>query len=70
MSIADELLEQRRLRRRAGDSRVTDKGRELIFRLTQGDLVEEFQRALDEVSDSDPLLLVATNLTNDREGRG
>ena len=56
VSMADELLEQRRLRRRAGDPRVTEKGRQLMLRLTRGDLAEEFARSLEEVSDADPLL--------------
>ncbi|MFN8040547.1 MAG: hypothetical protein U0Q07_15140 [Acidimicrobiales bacterium] len=54
--MADELLEQKRLRRRAGDPRVTPQGRELIRRLTTGDLAEDFQRSLDEVSEKDPNL--------------
>lgn len=32
---------------------MTDKGREIILRLTTGDMVEEFQRSLDEISDAD-----------------
>jgi len=55
VSIADELLEQRRLRRRAGDPRVTAEDRELILRLTTGDLVEDFQRSLYEIAAADPL---------------
>ena len=56
VSIADELLEQRRRRRHAGDPRVTAEDRELILRLTTGDLVEDFQRSLDEIAAADPLL--------------
>lgn len=54
--MADELLDQKRLRRRAGDPRVTDSGRELVRRLTTGDLADEFQRSLDEIADADLLL--------------
>lgn len=54
--MADELLEQKRLRRRAGDPRVTPQGRELIRRLTTGDLADDFQQSLDEVSEQDPIL--------------
>ena len=54
MSIGDELIEERR--RRAGDPRLSDAGREFLGRLTSGDLVDEFQAALDAVSASDPLL--------------
>jgi hypothetical protein len=56
VSIADQLLEQRRLRRRAGDSRLSEEGREILLRITTGDLAEEFGRSLDEIAESDPLL--------------
>lgn len=56
MSIGEELLEERRRRRLAGDPRVTDADRELPLRLVSGDLMDEFQAALDAVSDADPLL--------------
>ncbi len=56
MSIGDELLEERRRRRRAGDPRLSPAGRELFSRMTSGDLVAEFQAALDADVDADPLL--------------
>jgi hypothetical protein len=56
MSIGEELLEERRRRRLAGDPRVTDADRELLLRLVSGDLMDDFQAALDAVSASDPLL--------------
>lgn len=56
MSIGEELAEERRRRRRAGDPRLTASDRDLLRRLTDGDLKEEFQAALDAVSDTDPLL--------------
>jgi hypothetical protein len=56
MSAGEELLEERRRRRRAGDPRLSPAGRELFRRMTTGDLVGEFQAALDETSGSDPLL--------------
>jgi hypothetical protein len=56
MSIGEELLEERRRRRLAGDPRVTDADRELLLRLVSGDLMDEFQAALDAVSASDALL--------------
>lgn len=56
MSIGEELLEERRRRRRAGDPRLTEADRELLRRLVDGDLMEEFQAALDAVSAADPLL--------------
>jgi hypothetical protein len=56
VSLKEELDEERRRRRRAGDPRITPEGRELLRRLTDGDLKDEFQAALDAVSESDPLL--------------
>jgi len=56
MSIGEELLEERRRRRRAGDPRITPEGRTILARLVDGDLVGEFQAALDAVSAADPLL--------------
>jgi hypothetical protein len=56
MSIGEELLEERRRRRRAGDPRLTDAGREFLRRLVDGDLAEQFQAALNAVSAADPLL--------------
>jgi hypothetical protein len=56
VSLADELLEQRRQRRRAGDPRLSREGREILLRLTAGDLAEEFGGSLEEISDVDPLL--------------
>jgi hypothetical protein len=56
MSIGEELLEERRRRRRAGDPRITPEGRAILARLVDGDLVGEFQAALDAVSAADPLL--------------
>ena len=53
MTIGEELLEERR---RAGDPRITPEGREILLRLVSGDLVGEFQDALDAVSAADPLL--------------
>ena len=56
VSIGEELLEERRRRRRAGDPRLSAEGRELFRRMTTGDLVEEFQDALDADVAADPLL--------------
>jgi hypothetical protein len=56
MSTDEEFLEKRRRRRRAGDPRLSPEGREILIRLFSGDLRDEFQAALDEVSDADPLV--------------
>lgn len=56
VSIGDELLEQRRRARQAGDPRVSAAGRELFRRMTTGDLVEEFQADLDAIAAADPML--------------
>jgi len=56
MSIGEELLEERRRRRHAGDPRFTEADREYARRLIAGDLVDEFQAALDAASAADPLL--------------
>ncbi len=56
MSVGEELIEGRRRRRRAGDPRVSQAGREFMARLVEGDLMGEFQAALDAVSADDPLL--------------
>jgi hypothetical protein len=57
VSVGEELLEERRRRRRrAGDPRLTEADREFLDRLIDGDLAEQFEAALDTVSDSDPLL--------------
>lgn len=56
VSIGDELLNERRRRRKAGDPRITPEGREILLRLVDGDLVDEFQAELDGVSEADPLI--------------
>jgi len=55
MSTVD-LTEERRRRRRAGDPRLSAKGREVLARITTGDLQDEFQEALDSDLASDPTL--------------
>ncbi len=56
VSIADQLFEERRLRRRAGDPRLSEEGRAALRRITTGDLADEFGESLEEISDADPLL--------------
>ncbi|MGH9045303.1 MAG: hypothetical protein ACRDVP_10815 [Acidimicrobiales bacterium] len=50
VTIGEELLEERRRRRRAGDPRVTPEGRAILMRLVAGDLMGEFQAELDRIS--------------------
>lgn len=47
VTIGEELLDGRRRRRPAGDPRLSAEGLELFSRRTAGDLVDEFQAALD-----------------------
>jgi len=56
MSVGEDLVEERRCRRRSGDPRLTEADREILGRLVDGDLVGEFQAALDAVSAADPLI--------------
>jgi hypothetical protein len=50
------IMEERRRRRRAGDPRLSDEGRAILARITDGDLADEFQAALDADLVADPLL--------------
>jgi hypothetical protein len=56
VTIGEDLLEERRRRRRAGDPRLSPEGRELLRRVTRGDLADQFQAALDADLAADPLL--------------
>jgi len=56
VTIGEELLEERRRWRRAGDPRLSEADRELLRRVTRGDLADAFQEALDADLDADPLL--------------
>jgi len=55
MDVVD-VIEERRLRRRAGDPRISPEGRAVLARITTGDLADEFQAALDADLVADPLL--------------
>jgi hypothetical protein len=56
VTIGEDLLDERRRRRRSGDPRLSAAGRELFQRMTTGDLVDQFQAALDTDLVADPLL--------------
>ena len=55
MAVLD-VAEERRRRRRAGDPRLSEAGKEILARMTTGDLADEFQAALDADSEADPIL--------------
>ena len=65
MSLKEELDEEGRRLRRTGDLRITSEGRELFHRLTDGDLQDEFQAALDDVTEGDCLLSSSYNSDSD-----
>jgi len=65
VTTGEELLEEQRRRRRAGDPRITPEGRAILLRLTTGDLMDEFQAALDADLASDPLLGGGDDLDDD-----
>ncbi|HEV8064061.1 MAG TPA: hypothetical protein VGP46_04475 [Acidimicrobiales bacterium] len=56
MTIGEELLAERRRRRHAGDPRLSEADREILRRVTRGDLKGEFQAALDADPAADPLV--------------
>lgn len=56
MSVGEELLEEGRRRRRAGDPRLSAEGRKVFRAIVTGELVEEFQAVLDADLASDPIL--------------
>ena len=51
-----DVAEERRRRRRMGDLRLNDADRAILARITTGDLVDEFQAALDADLVADPIL--------------
>lgn len=55
-TIGQDLLEERRRRRQAGDPLITPEGRDILLRLTTGDLMDDFQAALDADIESDAQL--------------
>ncbi|HAS11012.1 MAG TPA: hypothetical protein DCS55_10935 [Acidimicrobiaceae bacterium] len=56
VTTGEDLLEERRRRRRAGDPHISPEGREILLRLTTGDLMDDFQAALDADLEADPVL--------------
>jgi hypothetical protein len=56
VSIGEELIEEGRRRRRAGDPRLSEADRQFLGRLVDGDLSDQFQAALDAITAADSLL--------------
>jgi len=56
MTKGEQLLEDFRRQRRAGDPRITPEGREILLRITKGDLAGEFAESLAAITDADPML--------------
>jgi hypothetical protein len=56
MTKGQQLLEEFRRQRRAGDPRITPEGREILLRITTGDLADEFADSLAAASEADPAL--------------
>jgi hypothetical protein len=65
VSTGEELIEERRRRRRAGDPRLSEADRQFLGGLVDGDLADEFQAALDATTAADPLLGGGTGDDND-----
>jgi hypothetical protein len=51
-----EVSEERRKKRWAGDPRISEESRAILARITDGDLADEFQAAMDAHLVVDPLL--------------
>ena len=52
----EQLLEEFRRQRHAGDPRLTPSDKEILRRITTGDLADDFADSLAAISDADPLL--------------
>ena len=53
MTRGEQVLEEFRRQRRAGDPRITPEGREILLRLTTGDLADDFADSLAASSAAD-----------------
>lgn len=56
VTTGQDLLEEFRRQRRAGDPRLTEGDKEILRRISTGDLADEFADSLAAISDADPLL--------------
>ncbi|MGH9154464.1 MAG: hypothetical protein ACRD1K_01085 [Acidimicrobiales bacterium] len=48
--------EESRRQRRSGDARLTESDKEILRRISTGDLADEFADSLAVISDADPLV--------------
>lgn len=55
VTTGQDLLEEFRRQRRAGDPRLTAGDKEILRRIVVGDLADEFAESLRAISDADPL---------------
>jgi hypothetical protein len=56
VTTGQELLEEFRRQRRAGDPRLTESDKEILRRVTTGDLAHELADSLTAISAADPVL--------------
>jgi hypothetical protein len=56
VTTGQELLEEFRRQRRAGDPRLTDSDKEILRRVTTGDLADELADSLTAISEADAVL--------------
>jgi hypothetical protein len=55
VTTGEELLEEFRRQRRAGDPRLTESDKKILRRVTTGDLADELADSLTAISDADPV---------------
>jgi hypothetical protein len=56
VTTGQELLEEFRRQRRAGDPRLTERDKEILRSVTTGDLADEFADSLAAITDTDAVL--------------
>jgi hypothetical protein len=56
VTTGQELLEEFRRQRRAGDPRLTESDKEILRRVTTGDLADQLADSLTAITDADAVL--------------
>jgi len=56
MTKGEQLLDEFRRQRRAGDPSLSEEDRAILIRITMGDLADEFADSLAAISEADPFL--------------